>query len=178
MVYDWLRKIKNKQKQNKNKKQKTKQNKTKNIDFIESTQKSRSVGIAHIFKHIWIAIWLRSLEILISWSWYTPFSRTDNIKSTHCRPLKEWVNYSLQILCQIRHKLIWKQLMEFKIGKKNVKRWFFQHCKSSCTFFYYIKSSSSTCHNIPHKTSNIVEHLNWNNIFTCGKLPDSVFRSL
>ena len=34
----------------------------KNIDFMESTPKSRSVGIAHFFKHISIAIWLKSLE--------------------------------------------------------------------------------------------------------------------
>ena len=37
--------------------------KYKNIDFMESTPKSRSVGIAQIFfKHISIAIWLKSLE--------------------------------------------------------------------------------------------------------------------
>ena len=36
--------------------------KFKNIDFMESTPKSRSVGIAHCFKHISIAIWLNSLE--------------------------------------------------------------------------------------------------------------------
>ena len=29
---------------------------------MESTPKSRSVGIAHFFKHISIAIWLNSLE--------------------------------------------------------------------------------------------------------------------
>ena len=37
--------------------------KYRNIDFLmESTPKSRSVGIAHFFKHISIAIWLNSLE--------------------------------------------------------------------------------------------------------------------
>ena len=36
--------------------------KYKNIDFMESTPKSRSVGIAHFLKHISIAIWLKSLE--------------------------------------------------------------------------------------------------------------------
>ena len=36
--------------------------KYKNIDFMESTPKSRSVGIAHFVKHISIAIWLNSLE--------------------------------------------------------------------------------------------------------------------
>ena len=36
--------------------------KYENIDFMESIPKSRSVGIAHFFKHISIAIWLNSLE--------------------------------------------------------------------------------------------------------------------
>ena len=36
--------------------------KYKNIDFMESTPKSRSVGIAHFLKHISIAIWLKSLK--------------------------------------------------------------------------------------------------------------------
>ena len=36
--------------------------KYKNIDFMESIPKSRSVGIAIFFKHISIAIWLNSLE--------------------------------------------------------------------------------------------------------------------
>ena len=36
--------------------------KYKNIDFMESTPKSRSVRVAHFLKHISIAIWLKSLE--------------------------------------------------------------------------------------------------------------------
>ena len=36
--------------------------KYKNINFMESTPKSRSVGIAQFLKHISIAIWLNSLE--------------------------------------------------------------------------------------------------------------------
>ena len=36
--------------------------KYKNIDYMESTPKSISVGIAHFLKHISIAIWLNSLE--------------------------------------------------------------------------------------------------------------------
>ena len=36
--------------------------KYKNIDYMESTPKSRSVGIALFVKHISIAIWLKSLE--------------------------------------------------------------------------------------------------------------------
>ena len=36
--------------------------KYKNIDCMESASKSRSFGIAHFFKHISIAIWLKSLE--------------------------------------------------------------------------------------------------------------------
>ena len=36
--------------------------KYKSIDFMESPPKSRTVGIAHFFKHIWIEIWLNSLK--------------------------------------------------------------------------------------------------------------------
>ena len=36
--------------------------KYKNIDFMESNPKSRSVGIAHFLKHIWIEIWLNFIE--------------------------------------------------------------------------------------------------------------------
>ena len=56
--------------------------KYKNIDFMESTSKSRSVGIAHFLKHISIVIWLKSLEYQFCGRDIS-FSRKVNLKPTH-----------------------------------------------------------------------------------------------
>ena len=61
--------------------------KYKNIDFMESTPKSRSVGIAHCFKHISITIWLKSLEYQFRGRDIS-FSRKVNLKQTHSTVVK------------------------------------------------------------------------------------------
>ena len=62
--------------------------KYKNIDFMESAPKSRSVGIAHFFKHISIAIWLYSLECQFHGRDICPFLE----KSTWNQPIPQSLN--------------------------------------------------------------------------------------
>ena len=52
---------------------------------MESTTKSRSVGIAHFFKHISIAIWLNSLEYKFHGRDICPFLE----KSTWNQPIPQ-----------------------------------------------------------------------------------------
>ena len=67
--------------------------KYKNIDFMESTPKSRSFLIAHFFKHIWIEIWLNSLK-------YQFFGRdicTFLEKSTWNQPIPPPLMYAIKV---------------------------------------------------------------------------------
>ena len=63
--------------------------KYKNIYFMESIPKSRSVGIAHFFKHIWIEIWLNSLEYQFRGRDICPFLE----KSTWNQPIPQSLIY-------------------------------------------------------------------------------------
>ena len=62
--------------------------KYKNINYIESTPKSRSVRIAHFFKTYLNCNLAKLLRISISWSWHTSFSRKVNLKPTHSTVVK------------------------------------------------------------------------------------------
>ena len=62
--------------------------KYKNMDFMESTPKSRSVGIALFFKHISIAIWLNSFEYQFRGCDICPFLE----KSTWNQPIPQSLN--------------------------------------------------------------------------------------
>ena len=68
--------------------------KYKNIDFFESTPKSRSVGIAHFCKHIWIAIWLRSIIYKFRGRNICPYLE----KSTWNQPIPLSLNLSTQAI--------------------------------------------------------------------------------
>ena len=56
---------------------------------MESTPKSRSVGIAHFYKCISIAIWLNSLEYQFRGRDIMSFSRKVNLKPTHSTVVKQ-----------------------------------------------------------------------------------------
>ena len=69
--------------------------KYKNIDFFESAPKSRSVGIAYFCKHIWIAIWLRSIIYKFLGRDICPFLE----KSTWNQPITQSLKRSIWSGC-------------------------------------------------------------------------------